>query len=339
MNHHVENILKKHQKYIIENAPAQNTILLKKGAQVVLLGNIDFSAELVNGSRGVVVGFDKESGYPIVLFTSGEVRIISPHKWPQEERGIGSVNYWQIPLKLAWALTIHKSQGMSLDRAIVSMKGIFAEGQAYVALSRIRSLEGLCLLDFDPKVIKAHPKIVWFYRKGFKAFQIATPTLHVAPMPSESKKKEQNKKQKQKDSTKDNSGFKNRSQAAQKLGSRNTKPSIVSRVTLNPYSNQQSNGSKPKSTFQIPKPLADPPGTIVRVIPAEKFPLQKKSTSVSASTDSTSFFSFRSSSTTAKSVPKKTTLGSFSNSQTKRKDMEPDSSNQDPQPKIQRTES
>jgi ATP-dependent DNA helicase PIF1 len=114
---------------------------------------------------------DDGGRYPVVAFACGvEMRIV-PHKWSVAEPGVGTVNYWQVPLLLAWAMTIHKCQGMSLDRAVISMTGIFDCGQAYVALSRIRSLDGLFLDNFDPAVIRAHPKVLYFYRNGFRAAQ------------------------------------------------------------------------------------------------------------------------------------------------------------------------
>ncbi len=75
-----------------------------------------------------------------------------------------AVVFSQMPLKLAWAITIHKSQGMSLDCADVDIgRGVFAEGQAYVALSRLRTGEGLCLKRFDPAVVRANADVVQWY--------------------------------------------------------------------------------------------------------------------------------------------------------------------------------
>ncbi|QBZ80967.1 RecD superfamily incomplete domain containing protein [Pandoravirus celtis] len=125
--------------------------------------------------------------YPVVAFACGiETRIV-PHKWSITEPGVGTVNYWQVPLLLAWAMTIHKCQGMSLDRAVISMSGIFDCGQAYVALSRIRSLDGLSLDDFDPRAVRAHPKVLYFYRNGFRAARSVPPVgppLADLPRPS-----------------------------------------------------------------------------------------------------------------------------------------------------------
>eukprot|EP01102_Stenamoeba_stenopodia_P001717 TRINITY_DN11569_c0_g2_i1.p1 TRINITY_DN11569_c0_g2~~TRINITY_DN11569_c0_g2_i1.p1 ORF type:complete len:612 (+),score=115.89 TRINITY_DN11569_c0_g2_i1:92-1837(+) len=152
-----------------QNCPAPAKIGLKLGAQVILLRNLDFEKELVNGSRGVVEGFtakDKE-GYtwPLVRFANGVCEKIQPHKFSIEMGGVEMASRTQIPLHLAWALSIHKSQGMTIDKLVIKLDDVFEYGQAYVALSRATSLEGLRLLGFSPRVIKAHPKVISFYDK------------------------------------------------------------------------------------------------------------------------------------------------------------------------------
>jgi len=144
------------------NAP--QVVQLCKGAQVMLLYNMDLESKLVNGSRGIVTGFDSENN-PIVKFLTGAVRTIPPKNWEIEENGEIAINVSQIPLKLAYATTVHRSQGATIDYAEVDMEGIFEYGQAYVALSRVKSLAGLSIKHFNPDVIKAHPKVVEFYKK------------------------------------------------------------------------------------------------------------------------------------------------------------------------------
>lgn len=144
------------------NAP--QVVQLCKGAQVMLLYNMDLESKLVNGSRGIVTGFDSENN-PIVKFLTGAVRVIPPKNWEIEENGEIAINVSQIPLKLAYATTVHRSQGATIDYAEVDMEGIFEYGQAYVALSRVKSLAGLSIKNFNPHVIKAHPKVVEFYKK------------------------------------------------------------------------------------------------------------------------------------------------------------------------------
>ena len=152
------------QEKIKKGCNAPQVLQLCKGAQVMLLYNMDLESKLVNGSRGIVTGFDGENN-PIVKFLTGAVRVIPPRNWEIEENGEMAINVSQIPLKLAYATTVHRSQGATIDYAEVDMEGIFEYGQAYVALSRVKSLAGLSIKNFNPQVIKAHPKVVEFYKK------------------------------------------------------------------------------------------------------------------------------------------------------------------------------
>lgn len=151
--------------YMVNNIMAEKEIILKVGAQVMCIANIDMeSAEpLVNGSQGVIVDF-VSNGLPLVQFTNGYKRIIQYHTWNSETNA--SIGVKQIPLIYAWAVTIHKSQGMSLDMAQIDAgSSIFECGQTYVALSRIKSLEGLYLTAFDPQKIKVNKKVQEFYSR------------------------------------------------------------------------------------------------------------------------------------------------------------------------------
>jgi ATP-dependent DNA helicase PIF1 len=134
---------------------------LRPGAQVMLRWNMNIPEGLANGSRGYIMGYKRDSGFPIVQFNNGNIRTITPHTFEYKYTS-GSVSIRQIPLILAWAMTVHKSQGCSLDLVQISMKSIFTPGQAYVALSRARTLEGLSLRDFDPRAIQAHKKVQLF---------------------------------------------------------------------------------------------------------------------------------------------------------------------------------
>ncbi len=142
-----------------KNCGYQKSLNLKVGSQVILLVNLDFDRQLVNGSRGVVIGF--EGGYPMVDF--GKTReVIGPKAWESSEILGLVVN--QIPLKLAWALTIHKTQGLTIDALEIDIgSSLFEYGQSYVAMSRVRSADGLYIKDFDPRRIKVHPKVKEFY--------------------------------------------------------------------------------------------------------------------------------------------------------------------------------
>lgn len=156
-------------KLIHEHPPADKTLELKVGAQVVLLVNLNQAGGLVNGSRGVVTGFEGVDGkHPIVKFASSPQAIaIAPYNWKRGPDDGFQVYFKQVPLKLAFALTIHKCQGMSLDRAEIGLDEVFEDGQGYVALSRCRSLEGLVLRSFDETVLHANSDVIEFYKSGF----------------------------------------------------------------------------------------------------------------------------------------------------------------------------
>lgn len=154
-------------KDITKICNAMPELLLSIGAQVMLLANIDPVNKLVNGSRGVVTSF-KSNGVkllPVVKFMNLET-IIEIHKYEITDTNnqvIGAV--FQIPLKLAYAITVHKSQGMTLDSAIINLKGVFEYGQAYVALSRVKEIENLFVKNITKASFKAHPDALEFYRE------------------------------------------------------------------------------------------------------------------------------------------------------------------------------
>uniref|UniRef100_A0A672UNY5 ATP-dependent DNA helicase PIF1 n=1 Tax=Strigops habroptila TaxID=2489341 RepID=A0A672UNY5_STRHB len=153
-------------KLIDAQCPVGGRVELKLGAQVMLAKNLDVSQGLVNGARGVVVGFESEQkGLPKVRFLCGITQVIKMEKWVFKGLSGVHLSRQQLPLKLAWAISIHKSQGMSLDCVEISLSRVFESGQAYVALSRARSLAGLRVLDFDPKVVRADPSVLQFYRQ------------------------------------------------------------------------------------------------------------------------------------------------------------------------------
>jgi len=147
-----------------KDAPYEPTLTLKVGAQVMLVHNTNPDLGLVNGSRGVVTGFDAIDGVPRVKFMSCfDPRRVEVATW--ESDGDHPVKRKQIPLRLAYALTIHKAQGASLDSALIDVgSATFEYGQAYVALSRVRSLEALYVHDIERAAFRVHPAVKEFYR-------------------------------------------------------------------------------------------------------------------------------------------------------------------------------
>ncbi|KAF6720395.1 ATP-dependent DNA helicase PIF1 [Oryzias melastigma] len=148
------------------HSPVSRLIQLKVGAQVMLTKNLDVARGLVNGARGVVVAFESEKqGLPRVRFLCGVTEVLRPERWVFKSAGGVHLSRAQLPLKLAWAISIHKSQGMTLDCVEISLARVFESGQAYVALSRARSLEGLRVMDFNAHVVRADPDVLLFYKK------------------------------------------------------------------------------------------------------------------------------------------------------------------------------
>ena len=100
----------------------------------------DQGGRYVNGTLGVVESFDPDEGFPVVGTRSGKRILAEPSTWKIDEAGKERASITQVPLRLAWAITVHKSQGMSLDAAVIDLSRAFEYGQGYVALSRLRSL-------------------------------------------------------------------------------------------------------------------------------------------------------------------------------------------------------
>ncbi|CAG2059702.1 unnamed protein product, partial [Timema podura] len=151
-------------KQLDQQTPVSAQLELKVGAQVMLMKNVNVSEGLVNGARGVVVSF-KENGFPLVRFCSKQEVLIQPDKWTVKTSGGNIMTRRQLPLRLAWAFSIHKSQGLTLDCTEMSLSRVFEAGQAYVALSRAKSLASLRVLDFNPAQVWANPDVLAFYRR------------------------------------------------------------------------------------------------------------------------------------------------------------------------------
>ncbi|MEX2525105.1 MAG: helix-turn-helix domain-containing protein [Gammaproteobacteria bacterium] len=132
---------------------APEHLRLKEGAQVMFVRNANDGA-YVNGTRGIVTGFDKEEGWPRVRTFDDDLITAAPVEWNLEENGVIRAAVIQVPLRLAWAITIHKSQGMTLDTAEIDLSDAFEPGMGYVALSRVRSLNGLKLMGLNETALR-----------------------------------------------------------------------------------------------------------------------------------------------------------------------------------------
>ena len=135
------------------------TLSLKVGARVMFTKNDIIARQFANGTIGIVTGFSKEGGTPIVQINAGKTIVAEPAGWNLEDNGRVLANITQIPLRLAWAITVHKSQGMSLDAAHMDLSDTFEYGQGYVALSRVRTLAGLSLAGLNARALEVHPEI------------------------------------------------------------------------------------------------------------------------------------------------------------------------------------
>lgn len=153
------------------SCPAPGKLELKLNAKVMLLKNINTEGGLVNGSIGIVK--DITGKYPKVAFGKKIIEI-EPEKWEIIEEKVNDSGKTtrkvvafreQIPLKLAWATTVHKTQGMTCDEIFIDLSGCWAPGQAYTALSRARTLEGLTLSSIDESMIKVDNRVINFYKE------------------------------------------------------------------------------------------------------------------------------------------------------------------------------
>ncbi len=144
---------------LIRGCLSPEVLELKEGARVMFTKN-NFQQKYVNGTTGTVIDFDSYTGHPIVETRSGEHITAAPMEWAVEgSTGSALARITQIPLRLAWAITVHKSQGMSLDAAHMDLSEAFEYGQGYVALSRVRTLKGLSIAGMNERALMVHPEI------------------------------------------------------------------------------------------------------------------------------------------------------------------------------------
>lgn len=127
---------------------APEVLRLKKGALVMAVKNAS-DRRYANGSIGTVVDFEPSTEYPIVEFRNGKTVSMMPDTWELRDGDKKRASITQIPLRLAWAITVHKSQGMTLDAARIDLRKAFVEGMGYVALSRVKNLNNLFLAGIN----------------------------------------------------------------------------------------------------------------------------------------------------------------------------------------------
>lgn len=150
-------------KRLKDSCLSPEKLYLKENASVMFTRNSfdkdTGKANYVNGTMGIVKGFTS-TNMPIIWTKDGDQIIPDHATWSFEENGFEKAAISQLPLRLAWAITVHKSQGMSLDAAIMDLSKTFEYGQGYVALSRVRSLDGLYIQGINKKSIVVHPDVL-----------------------------------------------------------------------------------------------------------------------------------------------------------------------------------
>lgn len=157
-----ENEKQNEYNFIKESTLSEENLMLKKGAYVMCISNIDLTLGIANGSTGIIVDFTPEK-LPIVQFNNSKI-VIGKKEWKSEN--VPGISIFQIPLILAWGITIHKAQGLTLDKAIIDIgSDIFEAGQMYVALSRIKTLEEVFLKEFDINNLKINSKVLNYYKE------------------------------------------------------------------------------------------------------------------------------------------------------------------------------
>ncbi len=147
---------KKYIEQLKRSCLAPEVLQLKKGASVMCIKNAA-DKKYVNGSLGVVEDFEKSTDYPIVRLNNGRTVTIKPDSWELMDGDKRRASLSQLPLRLAWAITVHKSQGMTLDAARIDLSRAFVEGMGYVALSRVKGMKHLILDGLNNMALRVSP--------------------------------------------------------------------------------------------------------------------------------------------------------------------------------------
>jgi len=157
-------------EFLKKNCLAPELLSLKAGSQVMMIKNTYQKEGIINGSLGIIRDFSPRKNYPVVEFSNKKIITIAPEEWlierfdEEKKMIVTDAGVTQIPLILAWAMTIHKSQGLTLDKISCDLSDAFSPGQVYVALSRAKSLEGVFIKSINFEKIFADHAAVKFYR-------------------------------------------------------------------------------------------------------------------------------------------------------------------------------
>jgi len=163
---------------------APKILKLKLGALVMAVKNSP-ERKYVNGSIGTVVDFEPHTDYPVVAFQNGKEVTMSPDTWELRDGDKKRASITQIPLRLAWAITVHKSQGMTLDAARIDLRKAFVEGMGYVALSRVKNVDNLYLSGINQMALRvsSEAQLIDIHLRD-KAAQAKTQYAHLAEQAS-----------------------------------------------------------------------------------------------------------------------------------------------------------
>jgi ATP-dependent exoDNAse (exonuclease V) alpha subunit len=163
-----------------KNCLAPSHLIVKKHALVMFVKN-NFDEGYANGTMGRIIDFTENENYPIVQTFNHKEIVVRPSTWSIEEEGQIGATIKQIPLRLAWAITIHKSQGMSLDAAEIDLGKSFLHGMGYVALSRVRSLKGIRLMSINSTSLKVSEEAIRIDKQLQKQSALLAEELRASP--------------------------------------------------------------------------------------------------------------------------------------------------------------